>query len=335
MGNVVPGDVALNDVARFLAGMSGPANSALNRWRSSGWWQEHQRKMDQLWDRYESRRGRAISGWRGNVLGVVDGRHYIFYPFSGPDFVFANAFFPRATHYLLCGLEPVGSAPQLGSMSETEMKFALDNLYETVDTNLEHSYFITKEMREDLKRSRLTGVVPVFLVFLARSGHVIDMAGPASDGGTGYYFAVRGASGRLKLVYYFQQNLADGGLSSRFLSFSNSLGHPVTFIKSASYLMHGGGFSKIRNHILDQSAAIVQTPSGIPFRYFDSGKWDIRLYGNYVRTLDMFREYYQPDLAAAFAGGRYPVVPINFGMGYVFYEGESSFLVATKKAIDF
>jgi hypothetical protein len=136
-------------------------------------------------------------------------------------------------------------------------------------------------------------------------------------------------------VYYFQQNLADGGLSGRFLAFSNSLGHPVTFIKSASYLMHGGGFSKIRTHILDQSAAIVQTPSGIPFRYFDTQRWNIRLYGSYVRTLDMFREYYQPDLAAAFTNGMYRVEPINFGMGYVFYEGESSFLVATRKAIEF
>ncbi|MEM7146257.1 MAG: hypothetical protein AAF591_14055 [Verrucomicrobiota bacterium] len=335
VGRLVPGDASLDDVARFLAGMPARGGSTLDGMRASGWWQEHRRRMDALWDQYEARRGRAIAEWRGNVLGIVDGRHYVFYPFSGPDFVFANAFFPRASHYLLVGLEPVGGAPVLGELTEADLRIGVENLYDTIETNLQHSYFITKDMREDLVRSRLKGVVPVMLAFLARTGHTLDGVSPASAGGDGYHFRVRSGGGRQKHVYYFRQNLADGALSGRFLEFSESFGHPVTFIKSASYLMHGGGFSTIRNHILDVSAAIVQTPSGVPFRYFEDGRWDIRLYGSYVRTLDMFEEYYQPDLAAAFMSGRYPVAPIRFGMGYVFYEGESSFLVATRKAIAF
>ena len=35
----------------------------------------------------------------------------MFYMFSGPDFLYANAFFPNASTYILCGIEPVGPVP--------------------------------------------------------------------------------------------------------------------------------------------------------------------------------------------------------------------------------
>jgi len=35
------------------------------------------------------------------------------YMFSGPDFLYANVFFPEATTYVLSGLEPVGGMPDV------------------------------------------------------------------------------------------------------------------------------------------------------------------------------------------------------------------------------
>ena len=37
----------------------------------------------------------------------------IFYPFSGPDYLTAHAFFPNADKYVMLGLEPVGKLPEL------------------------------------------------------------------------------------------------------------------------------------------------------------------------------------------------------------------------------
>ena len=35
----------------------------------------------------------------------------MFYMFSGPDFLYADAFYSKATTYVLSALEPVGSVP--------------------------------------------------------------------------------------------------------------------------------------------------------------------------------------------------------------------------------
>jgi hypothetical protein len=35
----------------------------------------------------------------------------MFYMFSGPDFLYAQTFFPNADTYILCGIEPIGAIP--------------------------------------------------------------------------------------------------------------------------------------------------------------------------------------------------------------------------------
>jgi len=40
----------------------------------------------------------------------------MFYMFSGPDFLYADAFFPEATTYVMAGLEPPGQIPDLQKM---------------------------------------------------------------------------------------------------------------------------------------------------------------------------------------------------------------------------
>ncbi len=37
----------------------------------------------------------------------------MYYMFAGPDFLYANIFFPYANTYILAGLEPVGQVPDL------------------------------------------------------------------------------------------------------------------------------------------------------------------------------------------------------------------------------
>ena len=47
--------------------------------------------------------------------------------FSGPDF-FTRARFPNAPTYILCGMEPIGSIPDINTLSSAELNVALTNL---------------------------------------------------------------------------------------------------------------------------------------------------------------------------------------------------------------
>ncbi len=326
-----------NDTARFLAGLSSHSNSSLNGLRRGALWRSHARSMDQRWRRAEARLG-SIRSWRRGALGGIGAaRNNIYYPFSGPDILYAHTFFPSARNYFLCGLEPVGSIPDLNTLSASELATALSGLQTSVATALDYSYFITKDMRRDLASTPLKGALPVLYTFLARTNHRIQSVervsltsgGKIVNSARGNGVRIRCSSpGGSRTVYYFSYNLSNGG-GGGFDKLMRSQGAGVTFIKSASYLLHSGGFSRVRNTILNASSAVLQDPSGVPFSFYDASHWDVALYGNYVRTLDMFRQYYQPDLAKAFQthGGR----RLGFGVGYVFNVGESSLLLAKRR----
>ena len=72
-------------------------------------------------------------------------------------------------------------------------------------------------------------------------------------------------------LYYFSTDLSDGGVkNSGFLQFCAKLGPADSFLKSASYLLHSGGFTRVRRFLIDRSATILQDDSGIPLAYFDA-----------------------------------------------------------------
>ena len=303
----------LDDTARFLAGMPGGMGSSYSSLRNTSAWQSHRSAMDQMFNRSVGRHAAVINWSRGELRDINSS--LVFYPFSGPDYLYAHSFFPGANRYILSGLEPASALPDLNSLSAGEMSSGLSNLRNSLQSIVNYSYFITKDMRSDLSATRIRGTLPVMLVFMARTGHRIQSITPTSAAGSGFHIVAKGPGGGQKDVYYFQGDVSNSG-GNRLLSFVRSQGTPVTYVKSASYLMHRGSFSNIRNGILDMSTAVIQDPSGIPFHYFPERGFKVKLYGSYSGTLDIFKEHYQGDLAAAYTSGRYPVKPIPFGVGY-------------------
>ena len=71
----------------------------------------------------------------------------VFYMFSGPDFLYANAFFPNASTYVMSGLEPIGSVPDLTKLSRDSLAHGLSNIEESLNSILRYSFFQTIEMR--------------------------------------------------------------------------------------------------------------------------------------------------------------------------------------------
>jgi hypothetical protein len=112
------------------------------------------------------------------------------------------------------------------------------------------------------------------------------------------------------------------------MAFVEKLAPADCFIKSASYLLHSGSFSKVRGMLLDRSATILEDDSGIPLAYFDSKKWKLQPFGRYVGPLNIFGRSYQPGMAQLFQHA----TPIEFGIGYRWRKNESNLLLAQKGA---
>ena len=111
-----------NDTAQFLAGLPPAPNSPLSILTQDPLWQDHARHFNSIFagDSNTLSRIRAFSKEH-----LPDKRETLLYFFSGPDFLFATSFFPTASTYVLAGLEPVGSIPQLTSLSAPAVEGAL------------------------------------------------------------------------------------------------------------------------------------------------------------------------------------------------------------------
>ena len=327
--------------AKFLAGL--PVNGTpLESHSLDRGWTTHAVELDRAWKHLEEKQFSKIRAWAPQALGAsYEDNGPMFYMFSGPDFLYANAFFPNASTYILCGIEPVGPIPDIDNIPRAILPSALANLRKSLDSVLSWSFFITKNMKVDLRQKQLSGTLPVLYVFLARAGCTIDSVAPVAfdkDGnfvpegkGTtpGAKIVFVGPSGRQQTLYYFTTDLADWAIKANpgFGKFCEQQGQGVTLLKAASYLMHSDNFSMVRGFLLAHSKVILQEDSGIPIRFFAKDKWDVHYYGRYVGPINRFKKYPQPDLAKENATN----TALEFSFGYQWQPSRSSLIVATPK----
>ncbi len=329
-----------NDTARFLAGMPPAADSPLAPLTRDHAWQQHARTFDSAFERLDQRQLARIRAWSASNLTAP--HPTVFYMFSGPDFLYANAFYPNAKTYVLSALEPVGTVPDLTTLRGS-LAPNLYHLHASLSTIMSYSFFITHHMKSDLRVGRVNGALPILYVFLARSGKTIrevtpvrlddeGVVQPDVDAGRGsatrgVKITFAGSDGEERTLYYFSTNLANDGVkSSKFLKFCATLGPADSFVKSASYLLHSGGFSTVRDFLLANSAVMVQDDSGIPLGYYDPKKWDLQPFGRYLGPIGVFPGRYQAKYAMLFRKSR----PIDFGIGYRWHSNESNVLVAVR-----
>ncbi len=334
-----------DDTAKFLAGLPVSANSPLAPLTETAGWKAHASQFNTSFGSFEKRQSSKIRDW--SAANLKSPSPNLFYMFSGPDFLYADAFFPTATTYVLSGLEPVGEIPDVLKVKPGAIPHELAQLGMSMNTLLSISFFITHNMSSDLRSGRFIGTLPVIYVFLARTGHTIhdvslvyldptgelktDDAERRKSLAQGVKITSSDKDNREQTLYYFSTNLANAGLKkSGFLEFCAKLGEGDALVKSASYLLHGGGFSTVRDFLLDHTSTIVQDDSGIPLRYFDPSKWELEPFGNYVPPISVFSGNYQAKMRQLFVKEKAP--KINFGIGYRYSPNQTSILVAIKKA---
>ena len=349
------GTITANDTARFLAGLPPAPDSPLAELTKDAAWQQHARRFDSIFEREEVNQLGKIRAF--SKARLTEKHETLLYMFSGPDFLYATTFFPSASNYVLAGLEPVGEVPQLTALHRGTIAESLRNIESSLYSLLSYSFFITQNMKTQLRSGPVYGTLPILYVFLARTGktvkevsfvtldpdgtvQTVDEPGDKNAARIAVRRAAQSAASGVKIVfsdgdhpdqtlYYFSTNLADDGVKrSGFLAFCDKLGTADSFIKSASYLLHGGGFTRVRSFLLEHSATVLEDDSGIPLAYFDRHKWRLEPFGRYVGPISIFANSYQPQMAQLFRNA----TPIDFGVGYRWRKSESSLLLAAKAA---
>ena len=295
--------VTADDTARFLAGLPPSADSPLTPLTREAAWQHHAKFFDTAFAQLEQRQLSKIRAWSAANLAAP--RPTMFYMFSGPDFLYADAFYSNATTYVLSALEPPGSVLDLTRLPRGGVGAALYNVERSLGSVLSFSFFITKQMKVDLHAGQFSGTLPILYVFLARSGKTIRNVSPvAIDNKGAAYFAnenpgpnatrglrivFAGSDGVEKTLYYFSTDLSNPSVkASGFLKFCATLAPGNSLIKSASYLMYSANFTAVRDFLLANSATIIQDDSGIPLAYYSAKRWRFFPFGRYAGPIAEF-----------------------------------------------
>ena len=135
----MPGDVRAqsadaNDTARLLAGMQPSPPSPVLALTKEQAWQHHANRLNAIFAQVESRQLARIRTWSRMKLNAPS--PVLFYMFSGPDFLYASAFFPNASTYVMSGLEPTGPIPDLTKLSRESLAHGLRNIEESLSSIL-------------------------------------------------------------------------------------------------------------------------------------------------------------------------------------------------------
>jgi hypothetical protein len=344
----------LTDTAQLLAGITLPETSEIANISASAPAKLHQQNFQAAFKKLDERQLNRVKAFAAAELAAPSGITAdapLFYPFSGPDLLYAEAFFPNARRYLLTGLEPVGDMPELASYQNVELSDSLAELRKSLHAILNFSFFKTNDMRVDFRRSKLKGVVPVLLTFAAKAGFevnnihffyvntdgsvcttdakaLINIKAPQIPGVE--LTLQRPGSATTQALIYLSSDIGDTGLAKtpQYTALVQRLGHGATFLKSASFLLHKPYFSKVRQLILDTSPRVLQDDSGVPYTQFPLANWQPIFYGTYVKPIPLFANHYQPKLIEAFKtlGSK----PLEFGIGYRYSKRDSSLLLFNK-----
>jgi len=317
-------------------------------------WTDHRDSMQSHWKKLRDLRLGKMEAWyESDFKDLYDPSLTMLYPFSGPDFINAHALYPRAKRYVFFALEDIDVLPSLSSMSEAQMGQALRGIDWALRDIYSKGYFITMHMGSDLNRKRAEGVVPIFMIFLAHSGHelvsldrvelspegavsVVDVFTQRRVRGLRVQFRDRG-SDDLQELLYFDVDMENDELEQapQFSKFIRSLGPTNTFVKAASYLMCCRSFSQTRELVLHASQTIFQDDTGIPYRKFDATQWDIQLFGEYAWPIAQFGTYtHQPRLKAYYESmDPSKIKHLPFPMGYHYNRPQrQNHMMVTKKS---
>jgi len=298
-----------------------------------------------------------ITNWNQSILSrnKVSDSSFVFYPFSGADFIHAYYLYPNASEYFMSAIENIGDIVDVTKLNKVEF-FEYVKDFDTVMRDIYmRSYFITKNMEEDFsKKTKINGVLPILLWSAAMTNHdiihvkyfiidssfekkYVDLSARNKNKLSVEIKLFDKTNNKFQLLNYYSADLSNNGLrnSSKSLKFMKNYISDSSngFVKSASYLMHyDSSFSTIQQLVLNKNMYLVQDDTGVPFKKFDLAKWNIELYGVYEKPIKDFSEtLYQKSLDDAYQNNKYYKGGLKFSLGYHWSSKNQNQLVAIKK----
>jgi len=263
-------------------------------------------EYNKKWERFQSFTSRGLNEFVADKAFLHEVRS-VFYPFGGADILYPLKIFPNATKIVLAGLEMPGEVAYFEKKNISKIEASLP-----VVSLLKRSFFITDNMQKTL--SRQDGVIECILVQLKLLGvekiNISNVRKPAL--GVKFSFMYNNI---MRDIYYYQTNLVDKYLKQEFTNYltENKIVEAV-LLKSTSYTLHQGNFSKIREFIVNSANIIVQDDSGIPFKDLDES-YNIKIYGKYNKPYGKeFAGYFQEALKERSASNQ-EKIPFCFGYG--------------------
>lgn len=330
-------DSLLNTVARFYAGISAEGISLTERQQAA--WSRYARRMQSYVTSSRKTTDPMDTLMSHDMADLRRQCDYVFYPFSGPDFLYPITLFPEASTIFMAGLEPTGSP--LTAIAPDSLHFR--SYTKSLQVFMHCSFFRTKSMDKDFDSEEIDGTVPVISMLMALRGYQIVSVGYktlTSDGAMADTLGVSPLAEirffhpatplRLQTLYYLSGDLSDRRFDERvgrYLDATLPQHRVVTFLKAASYLLHQPSFKTMRSQILRHTAALIGDDSGMPYRYLKDD-FDVTLYGHYQRPIRLFGDHdYQRDLQALYDSTE--VRPLPFRIGY---NNTSNWMVARRKS---
>ncbi len=347
-------NMKFNEFARFYAGIGQDSASSIQYIDTNKIWIRHHEKFTQFWDSATTTRINPMTEFAHSELQILaDSVHSLLYPFSGPDFLHANIFFPNTQKIVMFGLERVGNVPEVADLTDKQMGTFFKAMRRSLDSIFIWGYFMTNDMSKDFARSlELKGVVPVIMMSMAKAdfevhnvkkitlnnkGEVVDFLPGRKDSDdpndtyiSGIEIKYQKPSDSLaRTLYYFSHNVSDENLQKtpEFLKFLTNQNFDATYLKAASYLC--GYLNSIRKEAL-KSKYILQDDSGIEIKYFDDKTWNRQLWGTYTRPIRQFKYTKQAKLVEIYKNDT-NVRALPFKIGYCSRFSMGNLMLFTRK----
>lgn len=331
----IPYDTLLTATSQIIAGINPEGKTKMNDVAQTKDWKNHASEIKALFETAEKKNLAAMRAWA--IKELNEGRDIaatLFYAFSGPDFLYANTFYPGAKKYVLFGLEPVGKVPVFDTVKSNKVFF--DATRRSLKSSLMLNFFITKDMSGDLRTSEYNGVTSVIMLYAAYTGHKIkDMSYVfvQNDGklkncsydslrklnlSKGVRFNLIDSLGMEKEVVYFSFNAENDPFNASSVKkyFENLDGKVFGMLKAASYLMHYDGFSKIREVFLSKVSTLLTDDTGLAYKDIKKTFPKIQLYGTYSAPIESFNYIHLGELKQAYDSSNVKPIDFTYGYGY-------------------
>ena len=328
---------AINELANLLAGNK---TDSFTNIQNENYYRNYKKTIHSDWITIQNVSINPVKKWiETENIGSASDTATLFYPFSGPDFIYAYTFFPFCKNYILFGLENTGTLPDFNKTSPNSVAQYLNNLQHTFRYMNKHGFFVTEHLKNDFTDTLLNGAIHIILFYMGRLNLQIESLKYIYIDNYGKIKPIEGAMNEIKIIdgiqitfqnagnsfkqtlYYFPVDVSDENLKEypEFLFFVNNLGSKITYIKSGSYLLHEPGFSQLKKIICKQTVKLLQDETGLSFTDI-AANFKYTLYGSYTKTLPDFEKYHQPMLAQAIKNENAKPLPFKLGYGSQLHE---------------